>query len=82
VRIRVDTTLCSGQARCSATSPDVYELDDAGYNSTDDRTVDEHDVVAACRGALACPEQAITLVDASGTELPDAELRQLAGLDG
>jgi ferredoxin len=81
VRVRVDTTLCSGQARCNATSPDLYELDDAGYNDTDDRSVDD-DLVAASRGALACPERAITLVDASGAELPDVELRRLAGLDG
>ena len=81
MRIRVDTDLCSGQARCNATAPGIYALNDEGYNDTDDTEVHDRDLVAASRGALACPEGAITLVDADGVALPEAELRRLAGLD-
>jgi ferredoxin len=81
VRIRVDTDICSGQARCNATAPHVYVLNDEGYNDSDDTDVSEGDLADASRGALACPEGAITLVDAEGTALSEAELRSLAGLD-
>jgi len=81
VKIRVDTELCSGQARCNATAPDVFELNDEGYNDMDDRDVTEDRLRAASRGVLACPERAITMLDGDGARVSDGELRRLAGLD-
>jgi ferredoxin len=81
VKIRVDTDICSGQARCNATAPHVFVLNEEGYNDTDDTEVSEADLADASRGALACPEGAITIVDADGTPLSEAELRRLAGLE-
>ena len=81
MKIRVDTTICSGQARCAAAAPAVYSLDDEGYNSTDERDVADAQLAAASRGALACPEGAITLLDDGGAVVSEEQLRRLAGLE-
>lgn len=61
MRIHVDTERCSGHARCRALAPEVYELDDLGYNVTPAKVVPPELENAARRGALACPEQAISV---------------------
>jgi len=49
---------------CHANAPDVYELDDLGYNVMDGEVdVDDALADAARRGAESCPERAITIVD-------------------
>jgi ferredoxin len=82
VRIRVDTDLCSGHARCEATAPQVFTLDDEGYNATEDHDLGPDEVRGASRGALACPEQAISLLGDDGAPVDEETLRQLAGVDG
>jgi ferredoxin len=62
LKIKVDTTLCSGHARCSVVAPTVYKLDDNGYCISDGEVVSEENEQLAHRGARACPERAITLV--------------------
>lgn len=81
MKIRVDMASCSGQARCAAVAPDVYVLDDVGYNATDEMDLNEARLTAACRGALACPEGAITIIDDNGNELDERGLRKLARLE-
>ena len=61
MRISVDTNRCSGHARCRAVAPEVYELDELGYNVTPQQTVPAGLEEASRRGAEACPEQAITV---------------------
>ena len=80
MRVRVDADLCSGQARCDATAPGLYELNDEGYNDMGEREVAESQLAEASRGALACPERAISLVDDAGEPVPDDELLRLAGV--
>jgi ferredoxin len=80
MKIRVDVNSCSGQARCEAIAPEVFVLNDVGYNATDEKEVGEALLAAACRGALACPEGAITIVDDQGHEMDDSELRKSARL--
>jgi len=80
MKIRVDVNSCSGQARCAAIAPEVYVLNDVGYNATDELEVGEAHLVAACRGALACPEGAISIIDDQGRAIEDKELRRLARL--
>ncbi|WP_232476168.1 ferredoxin [Flavisphingomonas formosensis] len=63
LRIKVDTTLCSGHARCAAIAPDVYRLDDNGYCVADGDDVPEGMEALAQRGARACPERAIALIE-------------------
>jgi ferredoxin len=49
---------------CFANAPDVYELDDVGYNVLDgEMKVDPALTEQARRGADACPERAITVIE-------------------
>jgi ferredoxin len=64
MRIHVDTERCSGHARCQALAPEVYELDELGYNVTSLKEVAPELAESARRGAAACPEQAITIEEA------------------
>lgn len=63
MRILVDTKKCSGQARCWTLSPDVYHLNDDGYNVMPETVVPASMERAARLGALECPERAITILD-------------------
>lgn len=61
----VDMALCCGHGQCAATAPDVFSLDDDGFNADSGRTVEvpaaKED--GARSGARSCPESAITLLD-------------------
>lgn len=59
MRVKVNTTACQGNGRCAEAAPDVYELDELGYNVAGEFAVDEADGEAAFRGASVCPERAI-----------------------
>lgn len=63
VRIEFDSTRCAGHALCAAEGPDVYHLDDAGYCIRPERHVAPGLIDQAYRGADACPEQAITVIE-------------------
>ncbi|ORA19964.1 hypothetical protein BST14_04045 [Mycobacterium arosiense ATCC BAA-1401 = DSM 45069] len=64
MRIEFDAEHCVGHALCAAAGPDVYHLDDAGYCIPPSREVVAPELVdQAYRGAEACPERAITVVD-------------------
>ncbi len=63
MRIRIDGENCTGHGRCAKYGPNVYKLDDIGYNV--DRG-HEIEVSAgfeqeATLGMKSCPERAITL---------------------
>jgi ferredoxin len=60
VKITIDTSTCSGHARCAATAPEVFELDDNGYALPFDGEVPAGVEDKAREGAFACPERAIT----------------------
>jgi ferredoxin len=61
MKVTIDTALCSGHARCAATAPEVFDLDDSGYAlPIEGETPAEHEN-AARDGAMACPERAITV---------------------
>lgn len=62
MKIRVDRSACTGHAMCNFNAPGVFPLDDLGYNALDGE-IEIPDELAdqARRGALACPEQAITV---------------------
>lgn len=61
MKIAIDTSLCSGHARCAATAPEVFQLDDSGYALPFDGEVPAHLEEKAREGAFACPERAITV---------------------
>jgi ferredoxin len=63
MKVRVDRQRCTGHAMCHANAPDVYELDDVGYNVLDgEMEVDDALAPQARRGAESCPERAIIIV--------------------
>ncbi|MBP2366191.1 ferredoxin [Pseudonocardia parietis] len=61
MRVEIDRPACAGHGQCSATAPEVYELDDDGFvlpvEAVPPGTEDD-----AHAGAAACPEQAIRIV--------------------
>lgn len=59
MKILVDVAKCVGHARCAAVAPDVYDLDDNGFNVTAEQEVDESLRAQAIRGMRACPERVI-----------------------
>lgn len=61
MKVNVDTTVCSGHARCNAVAPEVYDLDDLGYCRIPSPEVAPEHEKAARDGAAACPERAITI---------------------
>jgi ferredoxin len=63
VRIRVVVERCVGHARCAAVAPDVYVLDDEGYNRTAEKVVGTEHRASAIRGKRACPERIISVED-------------------
>ena len=63
VKIRVNVPGCVGHARCAAVAPDVYELDETGFNVTPYKEVDESLRSQAVRGMRACPERIIFVED-------------------
>jgi ferredoxin len=65
MKAKIDEKLCSGHGRCNALAPEVYELDDDGYNGLRGRIFDvgPEDEDAARLGAESCPELAITLAE-------------------
>lgn len=61
MRVEVDRGACAGHGQCSATAPNVYELDDEGF-CLPVGSVAERDEDDAQAGAAACPERAIRTV--------------------
>jgi ferredoxin len=66
MKIRVSPDLCCGAQRCAVVAPDVYKIVD-GFNSLagapEDYLVPEPLKANAIRGARACPESAIRIID-------------------
>lgn len=62
MKIIVDCDRCQGHALCAAQAPDVYELNEQGYNSMGEFTVKPGQEEAAIEAANWCPEEAIRVV--------------------
>ena len=64
VRISVEQSKCSGHARCYATAPEIFPIDDDGYTALSG-IVEVDDALAekARLGVAACPEKVITCLE-------------------
>jgi len=62
MKVRMIEGKCSGHARCAAVAPHIYLLNDEGYLDIGEVEVTEEDAALARRGARACPERAIEIV--------------------
>ena len=69
MEIIIDRAKCVGHARCKVVAGDLYPLDEAGYISIDKLAVPEGQEVMAQRGAKACPERIITVLDDEGRQI-------------
>jgi ferredoxin len=65
MRVKIDGEHCTGHGRCAKYAPNVFKLDDDGYNANRGGEVDvpAGEEENAKRGMKSCPEQAITLVE-------------------
>jgi ferredoxin len=64
LRISVDQSRCAGHARCFATAPEIFEIDDDGYTALNGVVeVDGPAEQDARFGAAACPEKIITILE-------------------
>ncbi len=65
MKVIVDPQLCSGHGRCWTYAPEIYTLDDNGYNAVTGVPIDVQPgkEEAARLGARTCPERAITIVE-------------------
>ena len=54
-----NTVQCAGHARCASVAPEIFELDDNGYNVEAVRQIPAGLTALALRAARACPERAI-----------------------
>jgi ferredoxin len=65
MQVKIDAALCSGHGRCAKLAPDVYKLDDNGYNADRGRTLQIIPALEASarKGAKLCPERAITILE-------------------
>jgi ferredoxin len=63
MKIRIEKAKCVGNARCHAVAERLYPLDDEGYILSEGFDVPPGDEDLARRGARACPERIIYIVE-------------------
>lgn len=65
MRLTIDDALCSGHGRCWKYAPDVFPLDDEGFNALRGTQIEvaADQVEAASMAMKACPERAISRVE-------------------
>ncbi len=61
-RLRVNPTLCDGYGYCAEIVPELITLDDWGFLIVSTRNIDDENVLALTRRAIAtCPRLALLL---------------------
>jgi ferredoxin len=60
MKIKIDHSRCQGHAMCHNNNPDLFTLDDDGYNRMEPFVVSLDDEARARRAVRLCPERAIT----------------------
>ncbi|MBV1686235.1 ferredoxin [Novosphingobium sp. G106] len=63
MKVRIEKAQCVGNARCHAVAGTLFPLDDEGYVAIEGFTVRSEDELLARRGARACPERIIKIVE-------------------
>jgi len=63
MKIRIDKSACVGNARCAAVSELLFPLDEEGYISVTEVDVPPGMETLARRGARACPERVIEIIE-------------------
>ena len=63
MKVIANQTLCSGHARCASVAPEIFDLTDDGYIGFAEKDVPPGLEAQARRGARACPERALQIVE-------------------
>jgi ferredoxin len=63
MKVRIEKAQCVGNARCHAIAEHLYPLDDEGYIATEGFEVPQGEEDAARKGARACPERIIVIIE-------------------
>lgn len=63
MKIRINKAACVGNARCWAVSEALFPLDDDGYIEVEEVDVPAGMEALARRGARACPERVIEVIE-------------------
>jgi len=63
MKVTCDRDLCSGHAMCAMAAAEVFDMDDFGFNISDNKQVPPELEEKARKGVLSCPEQALTLIE-------------------
>ena len=63
MKIRINKAACVGNARCWAISEELFPLDDDGYIAVEEVDVPPGLEALAKRGARACPERVIEIIE-------------------
>ncbi|WP_109526647.1 MULTISPECIES: ferredoxin [Nocardia] len=61
MRVALNHALCQGHARCATLAPELFELDDNGYVTTQSHEISADVEDAARLGAKVCPEKVISV---------------------
>jgi ferredoxin len=62
MRVEIDVAACCGHAMCTAIAPDVYQLNDEGYQYLASVEVPPELESDAVRAAASCPEQCLHVI--------------------
>lgn len=63
MKVVADLKKCCGHARCAAVDETLFVLDENGYIAVAEIVVPDGKEAIARRGARACPERALTVVE-------------------
>ena len=63
MKVRINKAACVGNARCAAVSEILFPLDEDGYIDVTEVDVPPDMEMLARRGARACPERVITIIE-------------------
>ena len=65
MKMKIDDDLCTGHGRCAHYAPNVFRLDDDGYNADRGSTIEvpAGEEENARLGMKSCPERAIVEVE-------------------
>jgi ferredoxin len=82
VRIHTHPSLCVGYGNCHRWAPDLYPLDEEGEIALHRLEVDDERGQDAWRGAMACPQRAITVIGYSEEDWRTRDVAVSLGADG
>ena len=61
MRLRIDSTLCTGHGRCYTLAPALFDCDDEGFGQVVVEQLGPAQEADARRAAASCPERAVLL---------------------